>query len=128
MNKTEREKLRQRITDPNMLAGTNFMTVIALLDHIDALETANHELELKVELVMVDGKNYCAGDVRQMLSRIDALEGQIEAAFREGYSAGYSAGSAGVSNMKADSEDCWNLSQSRAAIASASEVQNASHD
>lgn len=56
-----------------------------------------------------------------LLDHIDALERRVEGAFREGYNAGYSAGSSTILNIEADKNDCWNISNAKAAIASASE-------
>jgi poly(3-hydroxybutyrate) depolymerase len=64
------------------------------------------------------------GEVTSLLDHIDALERQVEAAFREGYSAGYSAGNAAIMNTDVDKTDCWNLSSSKAAIASAQDENN----
>ena len=61
--------------------------------------------------------------ISEALDHIDALERQVEAAFREGYGAGYSAGRGGVADsiIETDKTECWNLSSSKAAIASAQE-------
>jgi hypothetical protein len=74
MNKGERDKYRADAMRPD---STIPSYVVDLIDHIDALEVDKQALEQKVELVTVDGKNYHAGDVRMLLSRIDALEGII---------------------------------------------------
>lgn len=60
--------------------------------------------------------------IAPFLDHIDALEGIVEAAFKEGYSEGCSAGSSRIHNIEADKNDCWNISDAKAAIASAPEV------
>jgi hypothetical protein len=84
MNKSEREKLRDELNElieasenhPRVPYEISAYRLKGILDHIDALESSNLDLEQKVELVTINGKNYQAADVRAMIKRIDALEGK----------------------------------------------------
>jgi hypothetical protein len=98
MNKQERDRLRKLIADAQTILASSWS---------------------------IEGKDIFFDVLPALLDHIDALEGLVESAFREGYRYGWSDGVDDGNFTRSRSEDvCWDDSDTKAALTKAEETRN----